>query len=245
MKPLPGVQIDYGHPLANGLQGLYLLNEGAGIRATELANGKSGTLTNFSGNSVWTGSPYGGAVSFDGSNDYITAGNTMQPQAAFSVACTVNFRSFTSFPVICGKYNENITTGWLINASNAGVVQFLLFGNTTGSIFIGRSASGAPLSLNRWYNIIATWDGGAVSSTNCRIYINGQRQDNTDLAGGVFVSPSASAADFLIGGAFISNNPGAFYMTNGIIDNVRIYNRALNQFEAMQLNINPYEGLHL
>lgn len=242
-----GVQINNGHPLSRNLAGLYLLNERAGIRANDIANNKFGTLTNFSfsGTSNWTGNNYGsGAVSFDGTNDYITSGNVMNPTlSGFSIACSVNIRSFASFPIFVGKYNEGGSTGWLLNTSSTGVVQFILFGNTTGTIFIGRSTSATPIVINRWFNLTATYAPGGTTSANCRIYINGQRQDDTDLAGGVFTSPSASVADFMIGGAFIGGVPSAFYMTNGTISNVRIYNRELNSFEAQQLNQNPFIGL--
>ena len=74
-KPKPGVMLNPLHPLSRGLVGYWLFNEGSGSLANDISGyGNHGTLINMLPNtqgSGWSGSKFGGALQFDGVNDYV------------------------------------------------------------------------------------------------------------------------------------------------------------------------------
>lgn len=62
-KPILGEQIDWSHPLASGLVGCWLMNEGSGSTVQDLSgNGKHGTL----GATTWAAGKFGSCLGFDG-----------------------------------------------------------------------------------------------------------------------------------------------------------------------------------
>lgn len=96
----------------------------------------------------------------------------------------------------------------------------------------GDNQNGGPHALTdttfaktgQWYNIVYTYENG-----HSKIYINGELKGARD-----FASPfTPNAADVYIGKNDNSQYP---YLFNGVIDDIRIYNRALCYGEVKQLN---------
>ena len=80
VKPLPGAQLDRSHPLAQGLAGCWLMNEGSGLSVYDYSgNDVHATLTNMPDTS-WQASEDGSAVMFGGSDDKLSCG-TFDPSA--------------------------------------------------------------------------------------------------------------------------------------------------------------------
>lgn len=72
LKPPLGAQLRRDHPLAAGLVGAWLFNEGSGNRVFDYSgNGNHGTLTNMDPATDWVPGPSGMAVDTDGVNDYV------------------------------------------------------------------------------------------------------------------------------------------------------------------------------
>jgi hypothetical protein len=92
-------------------------------------------------------------------------------------------------------------------------------GGTFGSTLFGTSA----LALNTWTHLAGTYDG-----TTLRLYINGVQVSSQAQTGAIGTSTQA----LTIGGDTIA---GQFW--SGLIDEVRIYNRALTQAE-IQTDLN-------
>jgi Concanavalin A-like lectin/glucanases superfamily len=80
------------------------------------------------------------------------------------------------------------------------------------------------IRTNKWMNIVYTFDG-----KQSKIYIDGQLK-RTNTGNAIF---NSNANDLFIGRAESSEYP---YWFNGIIDEVRIYNRALSAASVKQLN---------
>jgi hypothetical protein len=78
--------------------------------------------------------------------------------------------------------------------------------------------------LNRWYHIVALWDG---SSTK-RIYLDGVEVAQNAQA----TAPTATNDPLYIGLDYLPGNSRNF---PGYIDEVRVYNRALSASEVKQL----------
>jgi hypothetical protein len=84
------------------------------------------------------------------------------------------------------------------------------------------------LPLNAWTHLAATYDGAAL-----RLYVNGALASTRAMTGPI----TASASPLRIGGNTIW---GEFF--NGVIDELRIYNRALTAQEIqsdMTLPVKP------
>ena len=92
-KPPLGAKVNFSHPLAKGLVGLWLMNEGGGNKVYDLSgNENHGTLTNMDPATDWVGGKDGPAIDFDGSDDYVDMGDvdTLEGLNAMSVCLWVN-----------------------------------------------------------------------------------------------------------------------------------------------------------
>jgi hypothetical protein len=106
-----------------------------------------------------------------------------------------------------------------------GGLAYALYGENNanrpaGYIHIGadQAANGnAALPLNTWTHVAVTYDG-----TTLRVFINGTQAGSAAVAGSI----AASTGALRIGG----NSVWGEYF-NGLIDEVRIYNRALSAAE--------------
>ncbi len=87
-------------------------------------------------------------------------------------------------------------------------------------------------SLMTWHHVVTT-----VSGPTGKVYLDG----NLDGTGDVGNIP-ANALDIFIGRAHPNNGSGVVEWFNGIIDDVRIYNRALSDSEVQQLYSLPDTG---
>jgi hypothetical protein len=87
------------------------------------------------------------------------------------------------------------------------------------------SSAITPFQTNKWYHIAMTYNGSDGSGAHP--YINGSLNEDwsNNIAGNIY----NSASSLRVGGLSFE------YKLNGSIDDVRIYNRVLNQSEISQL----------
>ena len=97
------------------------------------------------------------------------------------------------------------------------------YGNTNSN-WITASSQPTYIELNKWINVIYTYDG-----TKAQLYLNGVLKETRNGT----VSFTPTNYDMFIGRA---ENPLFPYWFNGIIDEIRIYNKALCDGEIKQLN---------
>jgi hypothetical protein len=233
-KPLPGVMDDPSHPLSQGCVCHLLFNEGAGSLASDVSgHGNHGTLKNMLPNtqgSGWQGSKFGGGLGFDGTNDYVDCGNnvSLNISSAKTVSLWVNLDVVNTDQVFIAKEGAIGTgAGWQIifdDVYGASPDIFSIWGNglRVQNYMIEHVA-------DKWYHIIALYDG-----TNSKLYVDNVEEAST--AGNVF---GFSTSDHLSIGA-LSTGGTPF---NGSIDNVRVYNGALNAEERKQLYHVPFCNL--
>lgn len=81
------------------------------------------------------------------------------------------------------------------------------------------------VNTKRWYTVIFTYNGDTS-----RIYVDGQFRGQEHVVRAQF---TANAQDIYIGKSENASNP---YWFNGVIDELRIYNRPLNKNEINQLS---------
>ena len=149
--------INWRSPLARGLSRAWLGLPGQlGPLVAEVTTGSrdlGGALTN---GAFWSGSPYGPAVEFDGTNDYVSVTNQTTLPTTLTLAVrlrrTGNGGANGSFAVAKDSNAAGRSFALGINSSNQPYLE--VNGAPQNS-----SYSGSALALGRWYWLVWTWDG--------------------------------------------------------------------------------------
>jgi hypothetical protein len=197
------------------LVGAWGFNEGSGTTLGDSSgNGRTGAVSG----ATWTAGKYGQALNFDGNNDLVTLSD-LDLTGSFTVMAWMQTRSLhadecASLVMKARDYGFEICDGRLY----AGV--------GTGTSWTAMpSVALTSADLNVWKHVALTYDG-----TTLRFYIAGALVGTAAGAHG----SNNSALRF---GRWSSN--GEYW--NGLIDEVRIYGRALSQAEV-QVNLNTPIG---
>ena len=204
------VEVQISDALLNGLVGWWKFDEGSGTVAYDSSgNGNDGNLIN---GPTWVSGKIGGALSFDGVNDHVRIGNVLNNMSS---SCFSLWFKPASVPSGHGYMVFKQHTYALTFASNAGI--HLNFGN--GNEWGNLNLSTSTLDLNKWYNVTATRESGVM-----KVFI-----DINLLANKFYNTSSGSNSSLLV---FGGNGTNSF---NGLIDDVRIYDRALSPEEVQAL----------
>src|SRR3989344_880791 len=205
--------------MTRGLVSYWGLDEGSG----RVAHDASNYANNGVASSTWTTGKVGGAGKFDGVDDYVDLPSTASLYPTqFTISSWVNTNTLTA-----GDGN----LGQIIFSNYEGLKNFIFYISNTGLVCIrphdGITALGlcssSALTISSWYFISATFDG-----TDLIVYINGENK------GSRTATNSANQNDYAAIG--MAHAAGGYYF-NGLIDEVRIYNRALSA-EEMRYHYN-------
>lgn len=244
MKPPFGAQLQTGHPLAQGLEGVWLFNEKPNA---------VGTVYDLGGNS-WHGSlksgvhsvagPFGPTLLFDRtSSDYIDLPTTDQGHGwgtsagrpYLSVVSWIRTSDNSNSITICSKDDTGggLDGSWQFRRTGTDKLALFAFsGHTTE---FAASAIGA-VSDGVWHQVVGTWDG-----LTPRIYIDAE-QDTTQLGGGTAGPIDDSPGIRILIGAVESGGigtPSEFF--DGNIDHVLLYDRVLSLEEIGSLFVRPFQ----
>jgi hypothetical protein len=215
-----------------GLVAYYPFNGNAN---DESGNGNNGTVFGATLTKDRFGNP-NSAYSFNGINNYI---RVLSPKGLNNANYTYsfwlmilqlpatyncNFLMELGYPSMQGHAiainnaypSINQTTGWSINSANS----------ATSSI---NFQTGTLPNANVWYNVLVI-----RNDTSVCVYENGKKIKNVSTNGNISYYTNPSDLYFGTRASKLSN----FYL-NGIIDDIRIYNRALTVNEIIEIqNIN-------
>jgi subtilisin family serine protease len=190
------------------------LDETEGTIAHDSINKKDGTLY---GGPIWkpTGGAINGALQFDGTNDYVSTPFILNPSSGqFSAMAWVKGGS-PGQVVVSQQSSIFVPHGkdWLCADPTAGKLMTAL---TDGSPSTSPLVSEFVITNGEWHYIAVTWDG-----SRRRLYADGIKvaEDSGTLANLV------SSDKGLYLGAGRNLAAGSFW--SGLIDDVRIYNRAV------------------
>ena len=219
MLPLEANAAIISKPPTNlGLVGYWSMNEGTGSYAGDSSGNKNtGTLTN---GPTWVDGKRGKALNFDGSNDYVAvSGNSTFDLSRGTIA------GWFKFDDMSGGVDFATGGSWLderfvlhFGYQDNGKIKFTI---SNGSSYNVLTSNLSP-NMEEWYHVAVTYDG-----TNQKIYVNGSL-DNTEASA---ITPATTNVPLYIGrtlGLAPDNS-------DGFIDEVRIYNRALSAAEIQAL----------
>jgi prepilin-type N-terminal cleavage/methylation domain-containing protein len=198
-----------------GLVAYWPMDEGTGtITYDASGDGNSGTLVN---GPMWQSistCKVGNCLSFNGSNNYITVPNLFNIPAGNAVYTIAAWIKPNSYGVegIVGWGNWGTTNA--VNAlrlSSNGIINYWWSNDLVVTV--------SGLTDGKWHFVVAEFDG-----TTRSIYVDGKIVGSDNPNG-----HNAVLSNFRIG----STNNGEYF--NGLIDDVRIYNRALSASEIADL----------
>lgn len=201
--------------LSDGLVGYWKMDEGVGTNITDSSgNNNTGTFGTGTSAPTWTSGKFGIGTSFDG-NDYINAGTSsiFNLNNQFSFETWINVSSLTpSWQFIMGK-----SSYWGVNDAGLHI-------KSTGLEFFVdncRDSDYFTITTNKWYHIVGVYNG-----TNRQLYVDGKLEKNSSCTGKTL----NNAYNFSIG----ADNEFT-YNYSGLMDDVRLYNRALSPSEVSAL----------
>ena len=230
LKPIRGIRINKSHPLARGLVGYWLLNEGTGSKIFDLSgNGNTGTLQ---GDTHFVPGKFGSALDFDGTGDYvdIPVSNSLNMTGDIFVSYWLYYRTVAS-----NNYDGRVIYPY----SSGNGYEILHYIYTSGNFKIipkrdystrdlSYKTTERPIGFDTWVNIGVLFNGTAKNAT---IYINGQKdtgnyEEAIDGVGNL-------VADF-------TSIRIGYPNFDCLVDNVMIFNRALSASEIALLFRCPF-----
>ena len=163
------------------------------------------------------------SVDLDGTNDYIDLGtsSSLNPSSALTISAWIyiNGAGTGSLPTIySSSKNSAGISGGIAIAYTSNKIRFYL--DTTGSSGWVFAESNSTFSTGQWYHLAGTWNGSTVT-----LYVNGTAQTTTGSATTIGYNTDFPATI----GRYSSN------YFNGLIDEVSLFDSALNQTQINTL----------
>jgi hypothetical protein len=214
-KPSAGitVSVSYQPTSRTGLVGEYGFNEGGGTTLTDSSGDhNNGTISN----ATWAPGIFGDALAFNGTNSWVTINDS----SSLNLTTSMTLEAWVN-PASLSNWNAVV-----IKERPGGLAYGLYADNGLGeppSGYVDVSGTDntvvAPsiLPLNTWSFLAVTYNGSDLS-----FYLNGTLVSTNPYTGNI----TTSTNPLRLGGDSIW---GEYF--NGLIDQVRIYNRPLNQGE--------------
>jgi len=195
-------------------------NEGEGnILNDNSENGYNGIVY---GNTIWADGVSGNALSFDGVDDYVDIPNTsdLHFHSGFTLSVWAKFNNYNQDNLIVGKHISGTVSGYFIGVQDNKFDFYVSNSPLPGNKQRLRTPS--AYNDNQWHHITGVYDG-----TSQYLYVDGVL-----IAEQTQKYSSVNSANIRMGGMFQGENKGAFI---GSIDEIRIYDRALNKTEIYEL----------
>lgn len=225
-------------PTRTGLVGYWPFEENTDIKAGDHSGyGNNGTWSGTG--SHWTDGKLGTAGNFNGSNDYVAMGDPANGSLDFGTS-DFSLSAWVYTPTKDTSSNTYLIVGkWMYDEAVGGYALATRLGRYTMQLGVGGAGScnilwyGSDNSQNDlvagvWEHVVATFDRDGY----VRLYVNGAESFSKDISSQSSCNVSNSFL-FTVGARNDGGYQDGFY--NGIIDEVRIYNRALETSEIQAL----------
>jgi hypothetical protein len=219
------VTLTVGPPASSNLVAAWGFDETSGTTAAD-ASGRNNVGT-LSGPAWTTAGKFGGALSFDGINDWVTVADAdvLDLTTAMTIEAWVRPSALGSlWRTVMLKEQPKSLIYALYAGDNRGRPVADVFTNVDRDV--GGSTASTP---NTWTHLAATYDGA-----NLRLYVNGVQNASRAVTGAIRVSTGALR--------FGGNSSWNDEWFAGQIDEARIYNRALSAAEIQADMTRPVTG---
>ncbi len=223
-KPVAGSQLNRAHLLGR-MSSCWPLNEGAGIRANDIAGGNHGTLLN--------GAAFGGqGIAFDGVDDNINVGTgpSLRPTTAITLEARI-------YPTTLSLNKGIISVGAVYNLARGCALYLygsnVYFGIGNGTTTAFNDEVSKTISANRRQHIVGTYDGSSI-----RLYVDGVlvSEDTSVISAIVYYATDLTT---YIGMNRYTFGTGTRYFA-GTIEKASIYPYALLPGDVARLAAEPY-----
>ncbi|NIQ11129.1 MAG: hypothetical protein GWN67_17985, partial [Phycisphaerae bacterium] len=200
-----------------GLEGLvahWKFDEISGSTATDSAGTNNGALI---GPPTWTSGRLDGALSFDGAGDYVVFA-PVGPLASD----TFTAQAWVRLDASAGPWNPVL----MQNTSVGNYGFFFYISNKRPDVYIFGSSgfvqasSPETINANQWYHVAITNNGSEL-----KLYVDNQLKDSETSTGFTGVNQNA----------YVGYEPIASTYYKGLIDDVRIHDRAISESEFKDL----------
>jgi beta-glucosidase len=197
---------------AEDMLGHYKLDSSSGSTAVD-DSGNGNHAAKF-GNPVWqpAGGFVNGAIDLDGYGDYLRVNN----ESAFDITDVITVCAWIKVAAFNNDFASVVTKGdssWrLARSSNKNTMEFSCTGISNNQY--GYIEGGIPVNDNEWHFVAGVYDGSRIY-----LYVD----DVEDVSEAATGNISTNNSNVLIG----ENQEATGRTFNGMIDDVRIYHRAL------------------
>ncbi len=195
--------------LSDGLVGYWKMEETTTPSLDSSGNSNSGT---WNGTAAAAAGKFGNGISLDGDSDFIALSASLAPS---NITITGWIKPGASS--VTGAVAEN-PSKWGLRL-RSGKLNFVA-ATANNAFSFSTNNSTTTLSSGTWYHVAVTYDG-----TNTRYYLNGSGDGTDTLHSGNLLDSSTIN---------LGKDTNSLY-TNGVLDEVRVYNRALSPTEVRQL----------
>ena len=193
------------------LVGYWKFDEGSGSVAYDSSgNNNNGTIHG----ATWTTGRLGSALQFDGT-DYVDCGSDSSLNISGSNGIT--YEAWI-YPYEWGNDGTIVRRGYNTDLDINNGVEFRWYLRGVGSV----TKPVSDYSLNTWYHIVGTYDGSTMN-----LYINGENVASAPAIGTISPEDSPDSP------VYIGREPKSGDYFKGIIDEVRIYKKALSAEEVL------------
>lgn len=218
--------------VSSGRVGHWKFDESAGTSAADSSgNANTGTLGASPANPAWIAGKIGNALNFD-LNDSLSAGSgsSLDNLAALTVAVWIHADSLgagSNGRIVSKAVGTGPASGWQLQLTGSNQLLFRTDYSTTD---LSRLSASNAVALSAWKHVVVTWTGSATA-TNVKFYVDGVEMSysTTTNASGTRASDSSSML-------YIGNESGGTRAFDGLLDDVRIYNRVLSAAEIAAIH---------
>lgn len=234
-RPLTSQEISATYTNATSdLVAHWKLNEGSGTAISDSSgNGRSGVMNG----ATWTAGNVGNALSFDGVNDYVNFNDILDAGSGnMTVMAWVKFEKLDANQKLLFKaHSLSPWLSWQLQLygdqpQSSGVEPVFTVATTNGGYY--SSGYSGVVSAGTWYHV-----AGVKNGNNLSFYMNGATANTwTDTISGTVQNGDSALS---LGSAW----DGTQEPFRGVLDDVRVYNRALTSQEINTIYMANAPGL--
>jgi RHS repeat-associated protein len=217
-----GVNFSVSSAGSTGPVAAYPFEEGSGTTTADTSgNNNTGTL---SSGVIWTTGKVGNAVEFDGTSGDITVNeaSSLDLNGSFTLSAWVKPNTVSGLQTLLIKETIQASCSYFLQIEDGEIDS----GFNNGSGCIEHITTNANLSAGNWYHFVAVLDHG---NNMYDTYLNGDLISSVAETG----VPVPNTQALLMGRSGYAG--GAYERLNGVLDEVNIYNRALDGSEVQAL----------